>query len=244
MGRFMGRLLRPKALDAVQRLRPIADEAGLTMSQLALAWVLRSPHVTSAIVGAHAARAGARERGGRGRDAGGRRGGRGRLGARARRGGVRHERQRRWVGRVGCGRRGRLASARAWRRDRDHSFCARASAISVAHRNAVAMAPAEHERALPRAGGRSPRAGAPTSLPSAVAVRLALEERLGAHQRLDPPAAAGRHGTACQSSSKPSSGAGLISRFAVPSTPRSGIRARPLRPALRPSASAGSASTR
>ncbi len=52
MGRFMGRLLRPKALDAVQRLRPIAGEAGLTMSQLALAWVLRSPFVTSAIVGA------------------------------------------------------------------------------------------------------------------------------------------------------------------------------------------------
>ena len=52
MGRFMGRLLRPKALDAVQRLRPIAEEAGLTMSQLALAWVLRSPAVTSAIVGA------------------------------------------------------------------------------------------------------------------------------------------------------------------------------------------------
>src|SRR5687768_6875479 len=40
MGRFMGRLLRPKALDAVQRLRPIAEEAGLTMAQLALAWVL------------------------------------------------------------------------------------------------------------------------------------------------------------------------------------------------------------
>src|SRR5215210_3145181 len=52
MGRYMGRLLRPKALDAVQRLRPIAEEAGLTMSQLALAWVLRSPYVTSAIVGA------------------------------------------------------------------------------------------------------------------------------------------------------------------------------------------------
>ncbi len=52
MGRFMGRLLRPKALDAVQRLRPIAEAAGLTMSQLALAWVLRSPIVTSAIVGA------------------------------------------------------------------------------------------------------------------------------------------------------------------------------------------------
>jgi 1-deoxyxylulose-5-phosphate synthase len=52
MGRFMGRLLRPKALDAVAKLQPIADEAGLTMSQLALGWVLRSPYVTSAIVGA------------------------------------------------------------------------------------------------------------------------------------------------------------------------------------------------
>ena len=52
MGRFMGRLLRPKALDAVASLEPIAREAGLTMAQLALAWVLRSPFVTSAIVGA------------------------------------------------------------------------------------------------------------------------------------------------------------------------------------------------
>jgi aryl-alcohol dehydrogenase-like predicted oxidoreductase len=52
MGRFMGRLLRPKALDAVASLEPIASEAGLTMAQLALAWVLRSPYVTSAIVGA------------------------------------------------------------------------------------------------------------------------------------------------------------------------------------------------
>jgi len=52
MGRFMGRLLRPKALEAVAKLRPIAEEAGLTMAQLGLAWVLRSPYVTSAIVGA------------------------------------------------------------------------------------------------------------------------------------------------------------------------------------------------
>jgi aryl-alcohol dehydrogenase-like predicted oxidoreductase len=52
MGRYMGRLLRPKALDAVQRLRPIADEAGLTTAQLALAWVLRRSEVTAAIVGA------------------------------------------------------------------------------------------------------------------------------------------------------------------------------------------------
>jgi aryl-alcohol dehydrogenase-like predicted oxidoreductase len=52
MGRFMGRLLRPKALDAVAALQPIAREAGLTTAQLALAWVLRSPFVAGAIVGA------------------------------------------------------------------------------------------------------------------------------------------------------------------------------------------------
>ena len=39
-------------LEAVQRLRPIADEAGLTMAEMALAWVLRRDEVASAIVGA------------------------------------------------------------------------------------------------------------------------------------------------------------------------------------------------
>jgi aryl-alcohol dehydrogenase-like predicted oxidoreductase len=39
-------------LERVQRLRPIADELGLTMAQLALAWVLREPNVASAIIGA------------------------------------------------------------------------------------------------------------------------------------------------------------------------------------------------
>ena len=39
-------------LEAVQRLRPIAEGAGLTMAQLALAWVLREPNVASAIIGA------------------------------------------------------------------------------------------------------------------------------------------------------------------------------------------------
>jgi aryl-alcohol dehydrogenase-like predicted oxidoreductase len=36
----------------VQRLVPVAERAGLTMVQLALAWVLRQPNVASAIVGA------------------------------------------------------------------------------------------------------------------------------------------------------------------------------------------------
>jgi 1-deoxyxylulose-5-phosphate synthase len=39
-------------LERVQRLRPIADGLGITMAQLALAWILREPNVASAIVGA------------------------------------------------------------------------------------------------------------------------------------------------------------------------------------------------
>ena len=48
----MSRLLDDAVLEAVDRLRPIADEAGLSMAELALAWVLRRPEVASAIVGA------------------------------------------------------------------------------------------------------------------------------------------------------------------------------------------------
>ena len=49
---FIGRLTTEPVLQAVQRLKPIAGQAGLTMAQLALAWVLREPNVASAIVGA------------------------------------------------------------------------------------------------------------------------------------------------------------------------------------------------
>ena len=52
MGGFMDRMMRPEVLRAVQRLKPIADEAGLTLPQFALAWVLREPNVASAIIGA------------------------------------------------------------------------------------------------------------------------------------------------------------------------------------------------
>jgi aryl-alcohol dehydrogenase-like predicted oxidoreductase len=52
MGGFIDRLMEPQVLDAVQRLVPIAEGAGLTMAQMALAWVLRQPNVASAIVGA------------------------------------------------------------------------------------------------------------------------------------------------------------------------------------------------
>jgi aryl-alcohol dehydrogenase-like predicted oxidoreductase len=52
MGGFIDRLIQPDVLRAVQRLKPIAEEAGLTMPQFALAWVLREPNVASAIIGA------------------------------------------------------------------------------------------------------------------------------------------------------------------------------------------------
>jgi aryl-alcohol dehydrogenase-like predicted oxidoreductase len=51
MGSFMGRY-DDRLLARVQELRPVADEKGITMAQLALAWVLREPNVASAIVGA------------------------------------------------------------------------------------------------------------------------------------------------------------------------------------------------
>jgi aryl-alcohol dehydrogenase-like predicted oxidoreductase len=44
--------LKPAVLEAVQALRPLAQQAGLTLPQFALAWVLRQPNVASAIVGA------------------------------------------------------------------------------------------------------------------------------------------------------------------------------------------------
>ena len=52
MGGWMDRLMEPDVLRAVQQLRPIAEEAGLTLPQFALAWVLREPNVASAIIGA------------------------------------------------------------------------------------------------------------------------------------------------------------------------------------------------
>jgi aryl-alcohol dehydrogenase-like predicted oxidoreductase len=52
MSAFMDRLLDDRVLEAVQRLAPVAEGAGLTMAQLALAWVLRQSNVASAIVGA------------------------------------------------------------------------------------------------------------------------------------------------------------------------------------------------
>jgi aryl-alcohol dehydrogenase-like predicted oxidoreductase len=49
---FLGFFLQDAVLGLVQRLRPWAAEAGLTMTQLAIAWVLRRPEVSGAIIGA------------------------------------------------------------------------------------------------------------------------------------------------------------------------------------------------
>ena len=52
MGGWMDRLLARPVLEAVQRLKPVAAEAGLSLARFALAWVLREPNVASAIIGA------------------------------------------------------------------------------------------------------------------------------------------------------------------------------------------------
>jgi 1-deoxyxylulose-5-phosphate synthase len=52
MGGFIQRLMQPDLLRSVRKLKPIAEEAGLTLPQFALAWILREPNVASAIIGA------------------------------------------------------------------------------------------------------------------------------------------------------------------------------------------------
>jgi aryl-alcohol dehydrogenase-like predicted oxidoreductase len=46
------RWMRDDVLTAVQGLKPVADELGLTMAQLAVAWVLQNDNVAAALVGA------------------------------------------------------------------------------------------------------------------------------------------------------------------------------------------------
>jgi aryl-alcohol dehydrogenase-like predicted oxidoreductase len=49
---FVRRLLRDEVLEGVQQLKPVAADAGLSMAQLAVAWVLQNPNVSAAIIGA------------------------------------------------------------------------------------------------------------------------------------------------------------------------------------------------
>src|SRR6185503_13374190 len=49
---FISRWLSDDVLTAVQQLKPLAEQAGLSMAQLAVAWVLQNDNVSAAIVGA------------------------------------------------------------------------------------------------------------------------------------------------------------------------------------------------
>ncbi len=49
---FIAKFITDDVLTRVQKLKPIAAEAGLSMAQLAIAWVLQNPNVSSAIIGA------------------------------------------------------------------------------------------------------------------------------------------------------------------------------------------------
>lgn len=50
--RFIQRYLRDDVLERVARLQPVADELGISMAQLAVAWVLQNENVAAAIIGA------------------------------------------------------------------------------------------------------------------------------------------------------------------------------------------------
>ncbi|MER7398381.1 aldo/keto reductase family protein [Streptomyces sp. NPDC000151] len=49
---FVARWLRDEVLERVQQLRPLAEQAGLSLAQLAVAWVLQNRNVSAAIIGA------------------------------------------------------------------------------------------------------------------------------------------------------------------------------------------------
>jgi aryl-alcohol dehydrogenase-like predicted oxidoreductase len=49
---MISRWLKDDVLERVQRLQPVADEVGLSLAQLAVAWVLQNSNVSAAIIGA------------------------------------------------------------------------------------------------------------------------------------------------------------------------------------------------
>ncbi|MCI2423122.1 aldo/keto reductase family protein [Saccharopolyspora sp. K220] len=49
---FVARFLRDDVVERVQQLKPLAEEAGLSLAQLAVAWVLQNSNVSAAIIGA------------------------------------------------------------------------------------------------------------------------------------------------------------------------------------------------
>ena len=85
---MISRFMNDDVLTRVQKLKPVADDAGLTMAQLAVAWVLQNRNVAAALVGASRPGAGGRER------QGGRRHARARAAVAHRRRARRHRRAR------------------------------------------------------------------------------------------------------------------------------------------------------
>ncbi len=49
---YIGQFLKEDKLLKVEKLKAVSDAMGITLSQLAIAWVLRQPNVTSALIGA------------------------------------------------------------------------------------------------------------------------------------------------------------------------------------------------
>jgi aryl-alcohol dehydrogenase-like predicted oxidoreductase len=49
---MVARWLEDPILEAIQRLKPLAEQAGLSLAQLAVAWTLQNPNVSAAIIGA------------------------------------------------------------------------------------------------------------------------------------------------------------------------------------------------
>ena len=50
--RYQDRYWHDQEFDTVDQLRPLADEAGMSLTQLAVAWVLANPTITAPIIGA------------------------------------------------------------------------------------------------------------------------------------------------------------------------------------------------
>ena len=49
---YQGRYWHAQAFETVEQLRPIADDTGMSMVQLAVAWTLANPAITAPIIGA------------------------------------------------------------------------------------------------------------------------------------------------------------------------------------------------
>jgi aryl-alcohol dehydrogenase-like predicted oxidoreductase len=49
---YQERYWHDRMFEAIERMKPLAEEAGLTLAQMSVAWILRNPVITAPIVGA------------------------------------------------------------------------------------------------------------------------------------------------------------------------------------------------